>query len=111
MPETLYPSLAWIRTQLHTNPYGRLSRRRHILDAYIVGSEAKGTATDTSDLDIAVVVSNRRSSPTSLQLSEAYHAKFTSDDQKPTWQGRRVDFQFFYATDTQLVTYQKLPLA
>jgi len=111
LSEAPYPPVSWVHTQLRQNPSARLSRRRHILDVFLVGSEAKGTATPTSDLDIAVVVSHRRSRPTSLQLTQAYHAKFSDERQKPTWKGRVVDFQFFYETDEELTTYSKIPLA
>lgn len=86
------------------------SRRVKVLAAYIVGSEAKGTAKIDSDLDIAIVIPIVRGK-TSIKYSEQYHDRFPNNESKPTWQGRRVDFQFFYPNDKQLEEYSKIPLA
>jgi hypothetical protein len=37
-----YPPLQWVKAVLRSNQHARLSRRRHILGAYVVGSEARG---------------------------------------------------------------------
>ena len=100
-------SLRWIRAQLHNNL--TYSCKRTILDAYIVGSIAKGTANQDSDLDIAFIIYPVEGK-TSLQLTESYHQKFTNDSQKPTWNGRVVDVQFFYKDDSELKNYTKIKL-
>lgn len=50
----IYPSLKWIKRELRMNRWANTSSP--VLAAYIVGSEAKGTAKSDSDIDIAVVV-------------------------------------------------------
>lgn len=102
-----YPTLAWVRNNLRNNLTSR--RKEKVLVAFIVGSEAKGTATSTSDLDIALII-KRKPKLSALKLTERYHAKFVTDAQKPVWNGRIVDFQFFYEDDTVLETYQKIAI-
>ena len=106
--EPEYPSLRWLVSELRNNVVSRVPYK--VLDAFIVGSEAKGTARPDSDLDIAVIIpeSTRVSA---LKRTERYHAKFINEEQKATWGGRRVDIQFFYANDPNLATYAKLPVA
>jgi len=89
------------------SPYAPM--RVNVLDAFIVGSTAKGNGTEESDLDIAVVIPPVRGK-SALAVSEAYHQKFFTDDQKPRWIGKRVDFQFFYPSDPELESYAKIPL-
>ena len=105
--ENPYPTLSWVRQTLRYCVFA--PSRRKILAAYIVGSEAKGTARPDSDLDIAVIIDPVRGK-SSMQYSDQYHWKFPSDESKPTWNGRRVDFQFFYPTDPELETYSKIQL-
>jgi hypothetical protein len=50
-----YPSRRWILRTLRKSLVAPM--RVNLLDAYIVGSEAKGTARLNSDLDIALVIS------------------------------------------------------
>jgi predicted nucleotidyltransferase len=50
---TPYPTIKWIVSQLRNNIIARVPYK--VLAAYIVGSEAKGTARPDSDLDVAVV--------------------------------------------------------
>jgi len=100
-----YPNLAWVRRELRANLVSR--RRGKVLAAYVVGSEARGTAKRSSDLDIAVVIPRVRGK-TALQVSEHYHSKFTGDRLKPKWGGRTVDFQFFYPGDLDLAHYEKI---
>ena len=102
-----YPTLAWVRGELRYSVYAPC--RRKVLAAYIVGSEAKGTARLDSDLDIAVIIEPVRGK-SSLQFSDIYHSRFPSDETKPKWNGRRVDFQFFYPDDPELANYSKIPL-
>lgn len=102
-----YPSLKWIRSWLR---WGYVSSiRDRVLSAYIIGSEAKGTARQDSDLDIAAIIPPR-GRVSAIQRTERYHQKFTSNLQKPTWNGRVVDFQFFYPDDAELSGYSKIKL-
>lgn len=87
-----YPTIKWIKSTLKNSCYAPTNVK--ILAAYIVGSEAKGTAKLDSDLDIAVVIMPIRGK-TSIQKSSEYHNKFRCDSQKPRWNGRMIDFQFF----------------
>lgn len=102
-----YPTLSWVRRELRYN--WRSHTRRRVLAAYIIGSEAKRTSGPDSDLDIAVVVDRVRGR-TSLQLSSYYHSKFMNVSEKPNWQGRVVDFQFFYPDDPELASYHRIKL-
>ena len=106
--ENPYPTLAWVRQTLRWSSYA--SFRRKVLAAFIVGSEAKGIARPDSDLDIAVIIEPIRGK-SALRYTEFYHGHFPSDESKPDWNGRRVDFQFFYPTDAVLATYSKIPLS
>ncbi|MFP3728207.1 nucleotidyltransferase domain-containing protein [Priestia filamentosa] len=102
-----YPTLSWIRTQLRnnlTNPF-----RKKVLYAYVVGSEARGTSSPKSDLDIAVVIEPLKRK-TALKLTEEYHQKFVSESLKPKWNNRTVDFQFFYQHSRELAGYKKIEL-
>jgi predicted nucleotidyltransferase len=102
-----YPNLTWVRNQLR---YNAASHNRYkVLGAFIIGSEAKGSATPQSDLDIAVIIPPIRGK-TALQVSEYYHTKFRTDWQKPHWNGRIVDFQFFYPDDPMLANYPKIQI-
>ncbi len=97
-----YPSLKWVKNQLQY-----CSMWLPILDAYIIGSEAKGTASPDSDLDIAVIIGDVSHS-TSIRFSEDFHSE---QIELPDWQGRQVDFQFFYPDDPEIKEYSKIPLA
>jgi predicted nucleotidyltransferase len=103
-----YPDLRWVKHQLRSNLWSRVEYP--VLDAFIIGSEARGTARAGSDIDVAVVIPPVRGK-TALQVSERYHGKFTSSSQYPEWEGRAVDFQFFYPDDPELLTYSSKPLA
>lgn len=102
-----YPSLKDIKRFLKYNSTSHV--KYPVISAYIVGSEARGAAKKDSDLDVAVIIpkSNRI---TSLQRTENYHSKFTSEAQKPKWNGRIIDIQFFYEDDPELETYSKIEL-
>jgi predicted nucleotidyltransferase len=102
-----YPSLKWVREKLRFNLVKPIKKK--VLKAFIVGSEAKGTAKPDSDLDIAVVIENMPRK-TSLQFTEEYQSSFVSDKWKPKWNGRIVDFQFFYFDDKELDKYSKIEL-
>jgi predicted nucleotidyltransferase len=66
-----YPDKRWVISQLRNNLTSRT--RRPVLDTFIIGSEARGTVTAESDLDIAVIVPKVKGK-TSLQLTEQYHS-------------------------------------
>ena len=71
-----FPTLKWVKSSLRNNlvkPF-----RPKIIKAYIVGSFARGDFNDGSDLDIAIIITQRRGM-SSLQVSESYHSNFTSD--------------------------------
>ncbi len=103
----LYPSLRWVVGRLRNNVIYRV--RYKVLDGYVVGSEAKGTARPDSDLDIAVIITPVRGR-SALQISERYHAQFADDQWKPHWNGRVVDIQFFYPDDPELAGYSRIKL-
>ena len=102
-----YPTIEWVESELRNNFVVR--RRYRVLAAFIVGSEARGTATERSDLDVAVVIPSVRGK-SALEVSEIYHASFTDERFKPHWNGRVVDFQFFYPGSLELESYEKIPL-
>ena len=95
-----------VRRMLRWNPYS--SRRDKILKAYVVGSVAKGTAHQNSDIDIAVIIPklNKRS----IAVTDLYHSKFTHNDQMPHHEGFRVDLQFFYQDDDELKSYSMIDI-
>jgi len=102
-----YPSKQWIVSCLRNSIISPI--RLKLIDAYIVGSEAKGTSKPNSDLDVALVVHAIRGK-TSLQKTMQYHSKFYDDKFKPRWNGRIVDIQFFNPEDPELQNYIKIPL-
>lgn len=109
------PKTSWCRTKATVNMYGAELPRKtwRILAAYIVGSEAKGTARPDSDLDIALVVERRCGKPAkldSIKLTQYYHMNFRHEHWKPTWEGRIIDFQFFYPGELERANYSMIPL-
>lgn len=108
MSEPKYPSIAWVRSNLRYNLHSHSKDK--VLAAYIVGSEAKGTAKSDSDIDIALIVSEQPRL-TALKKTERYHQKFAEEGQKPAWQGRVVDFQFFYENDPEFLGYSKIKIS
>lgn len=102
-----YPSLTWIRKALRYGLFA--STREPVLAAYIIGSEAKGTARNESDIDIAVIIKEKRN-VSSLKFTERFHYKYKENKNMPVWEGRRVDFQFFYPGEIEKLKYKKIPL-
>ena len=80
-----------------------------IIKTFIVGSEAKGSATKESDLDIAIII-EKKNTKSSLKFTEQYHSYFTNEAQKPKWNGRVIDFQFFYEEDDELNGMSKIEI-
>ena len=98
-----YPDKKWVRGALR---WATPRIKHKMIDAYIVGSEAKGTAKPDRDLDIAIIIAPVRGI-TSLKFSERYH----QCKQYPlTYNDRTVDLQFFYPDDQELSTYSKIDL-
>lgn len=102
-----YPSKKQIVSILRNNLYARTDKQ--ILGIYIIGSEAKGTAKEKSDIDVAIIIPPIRGK-TSLQYTEMFHEKYPSDDVKPKWNNRPIDFQFFYPDDPELNQYEKIKI-
>ena len=101
------PKLSDIRHFLRYNIH--VTCRHKVIDALIVGSTAKGSHKPGSDIDIAIIIPTMTKS--SLKFTEQYHAKFMTDDQKPHWHGRILDFQFFYENDLYLNEYHRIELS
>lgn len=101
------PKLSDVRHFLRYNPY--VSYRTKVLDAFIIGSVAKGTDHKDSDIDIAVIIP-AKARKSALKVTEHYHARFTCDSQKSHWNGKQVDIQFFYPDDPALKTYSIINL-
>lgn len=99
----VYPSLTWIQRELRHSLW-HPAVRYPVLAAYIVGSEARGTARPDSDLDIAVVIAPVRGK-TALQYSAAYHAR---QRRLPEFLGRKIDLQFFYPASLELEGYARI---
>lgn len=102
-----YPSKKDIIKMLRYNLTSRINFK--LLAGYVIGSEAKGTSTEDSDLDIGIIIPKSKY-VSSLKRTENYHSKFMSDEQKPKWRDKIVDFQFFYEDDPELKEYNKIQL-
>lgn len=102
------PTLTEVRKMLRYNPY--VSKRDKVLDAYLIGSSARGTDSEDSDIDIAVVIPAKKRK-TAVRFTEEYHASFTSNTQKNHWQGRCVDLQFFYPGSQELEECTRVKLS
>lgn len=101
------PELKHVRAMLRQNPH--VSCREKVLEAYIIGSVAKGTNHKDSDLDIAIII-QAKARKSALKFTEQYHAKFTCESQKKKWAGLTVDFQFFYPNLQELTSYTRIKL-
>lgn len=105
--EIKLPSVAKVASLMRNNKWSK--RNYDIQSAFVVGSVAKGTAGDESDIDIALIIP-KVNGKTALKVTEQYHARFTADHQMPHYAGRRLDLQFFYQGDVALKEYAKIPL-
>lgn len=105
--EIQYPSLKKVRSWLRWNITAPMKKK--VIGAYIIGSEAKGTAKPNSDIDIAIII-EPMSRKTSLKFTEDYHSKFKNNNSYPKWNGRKIDFQFFFPEDSELKKYSKIKL-
>jgi predicted nucleotidyltransferase len=79
-----------------------------IKDFFVVGSEARGTAKEDSDLDIAIIIDQKFDADTeepisSIKFTEMFHQQYASEADVPTTDsGRTIDIQFFYPDDEEL---------
>lgn len=80
-----------------------------IVKAFIIGSEASGNSSANSDLDIAIIIQTKKTK-SSLKFTEQYHSCFTNQTQKPKWNDRTIDFQFFYEDDDELNAIMKVEI-
>ena len=102
-----YPSLRFIKRKLKNNltkPF-----RKKILAAYVIGSEANGTSKADSDIDVAVII-DKLKRKSSLKVTEEYHSNFIFDYQKPSWNNKIIDFQFFYIDEFINLNIAKIKL-
>ncbi|HNC58624.1 MAG TPA: nucleotidyltransferase domain-containing protein [Leptospiraceae bacterium] len=95
--------------RLLRNNFGR-RYRGEIVEAFIVGSVAKGTHHDNSDLDIALVIPAIKGK-TALKYTEEFHNAYRNNSCYPNFSGWKVDFQFFYASDLELNNYSKIKIS
>ena len=102
-----YPSIAYLKKELRYNC--TKSIRHKIFKAFIIGSEAKGNSNSKSDLDIALVIPKIKGK-TSIQYTKNFHSYFTSETQKPKWNSRVIDFQFYFEDDFELDEIPKIKI-
>ena len=109
--DKVLPDFKWLKSQLRTSIWARLNKNQlqKIKAAYIVGSEAKGLAKDNSDIDIAIIMEPIKG-VSSINFTQAFHDKYQSDNNKPSWNGRLIDFQFFWTTDEEWKQYDKIKI-
>lgn len=119
-PEFTQPAQAEIVAILKAHPLIRL--REKVLRAFVVGSFAKGSANEESDVDILLEVASREG-VNALELEDSYrHAlrnHFVKNDIRgqmdsvhPQWCGRRVDIYMTYDANLEArpkVELQRVP--
>lgn len=103
-----FPTIAFLRKELRYNLTKAI--RPKILKAFIIGSEARGTATPKSDLDVAVVILKIRGK-SSIQYTENFHSQFISEKLNFKWRERKLDFQFFFENDEDLDGIPKIEIS
>lgn len=101
------PKLAKVASLLRNNKW--VKRDYKIISAFVIGSVAKGTAGNDSDIDVAIIIPKVKGK-TALKVTENYHSRFASNLQMSHFHGRRLDFQFFYEGDKSLLDYSKIQL-
>lgn len=102
-----FPPKSFVVDELRSNPVNPV--RLKIIATYVIGSFAKGMQSSKSDIDIAVVIPKLRTT-TSLQFTENFHFRFTHQKQKPKWNGRIIDIQFYFEDDDELDLIPKIEL-
>ena len=102
-----YPSIIFLKRELRYNL--TKSIRPKIIKAFVIGSEAKGNSNPNSDLDIALIIPIVKGK-TSIQYTESFHSHFISESQKPRWNNRIMDFQFYFEDDYELNEITKIEL-
>jgi hypothetical protein len=102
-----YPSIKFLRRELRCNL--TKSIRPKILKAFIIGSDAKGIENSKSDLDVALIIPKVKGK-TSIQFTDIFHSHFTSENQKPKWNNRIIDFQFYFEYDFELNEIPKIEI-
>jgi len=105
--EGKYPTVRWVREKLRYDWFART--REQVLNVYVIGSEARGMSKSDSDLDIAVII-KEKPNLTSIKFSERFHSKYPSNADMPKWNGKRVDFQFFYPGEIEKLGYKAIEL-
>jgi len=82
-----------------------------ILKVYLIGSYSSGKETERSDIDILLMVKKRKISEEELTQKHRVklinhfmknNIKSVSDDQHPTYNGKRIDIYFTYSERTRL---------
>ncbi|SJZ64469.1 hypothetical protein SAMN02745116_01039 [Pilibacter termitis] len=76
-----------------------IAKKYHVKEMYLFGSYARGTATDSSDLDFVVVGNLKRMIPISIDLQETFHLEndVLSEEQMNTMSspiGRKIKEDF-----------------
>lgn len=97
------PTLTDIRGMLRKNWHSSVKDK--VLGAYIIGSTSTLTNHSDSDIDIAIIIGAKKKS--AIQFTDHYHSKFLNNNEMPNWEGRRVDFQFFYSAN-DLCDWQRM---
>lgn len=108
-PGFVQPTQVEIVAVLKSHPLIRL--RESVVRAFVVGSFAKGTANDESDVDILLEVAPR-DGVDAKDLEDSYRQALRShfmkndirgkmDSVHPQWCGRRVDVYFTYDADLE----------
>lgn len=100
------PKISDIRGMLRYNPVK--SCREKVLSAYIIGSTAKLSSKQSSDIDIAIIIAPK-SRKTAIRFTEEYHESFVEERFCPHWKGKKVDFQFFYS-ESEISNFPKMEL-
>ncbi|MFS1427452.1 hypothetical protein LMH73_009865 [Vibrio splendidus] len=85
------PSITDVRMMIRLNPTS--SKRDKIMNAFLIND-----SDESGQMIIAAVIEPRKRIK-STSFTNNYHSKFTSESQKPHFNGRRVDIQFYYLNE------------